>query len=387
MQVVNLKLWDDLNEKVVNVVNSIVIPYMRRILRFIALPYCYFLLVNWRECKRGPLKVAGDLLYIFFILKYYPDNYSLCRLWERDKGDWVYFYGSNYDPYQRRQLRKNVQKKEYVVLFEDKNVCYQLCKAGNLPLPKQYCFVTGNNETEQALRQIFKEHPQERIIVKPVGGKGGGGIVLCFMKNGKMMLKSSSGGKGVLSYGDDCSVVLQHCITQHEKLNLFSPSINTVRLATILTKENNVVIIGALMRFGVGENFVDNTSKGGVAVGINVENGLLMKWAYDFNSLRWHYHPTSQKEFLGFEIPFWDEIVTLAKKTQHYFNYFKLFGHDIAITANGPVIVELNAIYDNVHLEMCSGPILKNREVLREYGQYNLLINDKQRSLVEHSRD
>jgi len=117
------------------------IPYMRRIERFIALPYCYLKLVNWSECGATRLQVVKDLLYIFFVLKYFPDNYSLCRLWEKDRKTWTQYYGSIYEPYQRSRLRKEVQKEEYRVIFEDKNICYQLCKVAGLPLPMQYSFI------------------------------------------------------------------------------------------------------------------------------------------------------------------------------------------------------------------------------------------------------
>ena len=66
-------------------------PIIRRILRFIALPYCYFFLVNWKECTASRLQVLKDLLYIFFKLKYYPDNYSPCRFWEKDRKEWKKF--------------------------------------------------------------------------------------------------------------------------------------------------------------------------------------------------------------------------------------------------------------------------------------------------------
>ena len=88
------------------------VPYVRRFLRFLALPYC-FSKVNWKECTKTKTQVAFDFLYIFFRLKYFPDNYSPCRLWEKNRAEWAYYYGSNYDPYQRRQLRKVVQPAAY----------------------------------------------------------------------------------------------------------------------------------------------------------------------------------------------------------------------------------------------------------------------------------
>lgn len=381
MQVMNNELWDLLKEKIFYFNDFVLVPSFRRTLRFFALPYCFFFMVNWEQCRHGRVQVIFDFFYIFFVLKYFPDNYSICRLWEKDRSEWVYYYGSNYDPYQRRQLQREVQKKEYIVLFEDKNICYQLCKAGGLPLPDQYCCASGYDEIKKCLLQILLDNPKGKIIVKPIFGKGGGGICLCYMEKGELLVKGTSTKSRLEAFGDSAPAVLQKYVSQHEALDVFSPSINTVRIVTLLSKDNNVFILGALMRFGIGDNFVDNASQGGVSVGVDKENGTLMELGFDFNSLVYDSHPTARKRFLGFEVPMWGDVVSLAVATQRHFNYFKLIGHDIAITPVGPVIIELNAIYDNVHLEMCSGPILKDKLVLEEYRKYNLLVNNKQKSM------
>ena len=55
-------------------------------------------MVNWDECDRNKILVCYDHLYIFFALKYFPDNYTSCRLWEKPRSEWKYYYGRGYDP-------------------------------------------------------------------------------------------------------------------------------------------------------------------------------------------------------------------------------------------------------------------------------------------------
>ena len=131
------KLYDTLYSFVDNS-KEFIIQYFRRFIRLLTLPYCYIYLVNWSECNSSRWQVAKDFYFIFFKLKYYPDNYSLCRFWEKDRDEWLYYYGSIYDPYQRLMLRKKVQPKEYDILFDNKEICYQLCNNSDLPLPKQF---------------------------------------------------------------------------------------------------------------------------------------------------------------------------------------------------------------------------------------------------------
>ena len=266
-------------------------------------------------------------------------------------------------------------------MFEDKNICYQLCQAARLPLPEQYCIASGYEEIKCSVLKILKEKPFKKIIVKPTLGKGGAGICLCYIESDELVVKGTTATGKLECFGDSSPAVLQEFVKQHEELDVISTSINTVRIVTLLTIKKDVVIIGAYMRFGVGDNFVDNVSNGGLAVAIDKEKGTLMKYGYDFNSQVHDRHPTTKKKFFGFKVPMWKSILTPAETTQYHFNYFKLFGHDIAITPEGPVIIELNAIYDNVGLEQKLGPILRDPLILKEYCNYDLLINHKQKTM------
>lgn len=357
--------------------NSVVfmVPYFRRFLRFLALPYCYFKMVNWDECTASRYQVLKDFLYIFFTLKYFPDNYSLCRLWEKDRSQWCYYYGSIYDPYQRARLRKEVQKKEYEILFEDKYVCYQLCKAAGLPLPKQYGLITPKDDYKEIICKILNAEPSKKIIIKPLSGSGGKDIFVAAIVKNEIVLKQNIIEKSLGDFVLQELSVIQEFITQHEKLNNVAKSINTIRLVTMMTRDNDIILIGGLMRFGIGDSLLDNTSLGGVAIGIDLSEGKLLKYGYDFNSKNHLYHPSSKVLFKGFQIPLWDDVVSLSKKVQRAFPYYRMLGHDIAVSPSDPVLIEINAAHDNVGLEQSYGPILADKKVRQEFDKYNLLIN------------
>ena len=68
---------------------------------------------------------------------------------------------------------------------------------------------------------------------------------------------------------------------------------------------------------------------------------------------------------------------------QRRLSYNKLLGQDIAISEDGPVIIELNAEYDNVMFEQACGPLLKNKIVREEFAKYDLLINKYQKSIIK----
>lgn len=354
-----------------------IIPYIRRFVRLIALPYLYFNEVDWKVCQASKLTVAYDMLYIFFRLKYYPDNYYPCRLWELDKQDWPYYYGSIYDPYQRKKMIEHVYCPDNIVLFENKHVCYHLCKSAGFPLPKQYATIFPTDNFKEVLTKLLVENENVKLIVKLLDGKGGNGIVVCYKDkcSGNILIKKNNIVCGLDEFELNFPAVIQEYVNQHNLLSDFSRSTNTVRVVTYFTNDKNVLIVGAFVRFGVEGSDIDNLSSGGMACGVNVVTGEIYDTAYNFNGYSYMSHPNSQKNFKNFSIPYWDQIIDLSKGVQSFFSFHRLLGLDICITDSGPIIIEINAEPDIVALEMTYGPILKRHEVWKEFKNDDLLIN------------
>ena len=362
----------------------IITPYLRRIIRFIALPYCYVMLVDWKECQASRKQVAADFLYIFFCLKYFPDNYSRCQLWEKQRDQWKYYYGSNYDPYQRAKLRKLMQPKAYEVLYEDKQVCYQLCQAANLPLPEQYTGIDVADDYQAIVESILRQDPDKRLIIKATSGRAGYDIFLAFMDEDRLLVKNKNGTFPLHQLVITKKSVIQEFISQDERLNKVSSSVNTVRMVTMLTENQKVIVLGAYIRFGVNDSFTDNVSAGGLSATIDIESGYIYNDACSQNGKPYRRHPNSKVEFKGFEIPRWKDVLDLAEKAAVRLPYHRLLGHDIAIGASGPLLLEINSIYDNVGFEQKCGPLLINDEILKWYGYYDLLINHKQKKVYKN---
>jgi len=359
------------------------IQYFRRLIRFFALPYCYVNHVDWDECRISRWQVAKDFCYIFFKLKYYPDNYSACRLWEKSRGEWAYYFGSSYDPYQRLALRRLVQPYEYEICFEDKEVCAYLCEGIGISIPETLGVVDNNQDWEGIVNNILRKRNYNRIILKPVRGSSGRGISVVDMTNGSPIVYGS-GAKGPLSlYQVKERMIVQNFVNQHVDMRLFSHnSLNTLRILTLLTKRGEVLILSALMRFGQGDAYIDNWSAGGVAVGIEIDTGKLKKNGYDKNGKVYQHEPLTGKPFDSLMVPEWGEVIGLSRKVQYSFPYYKLLGLDIAVTDKGEaILIEINGFPDIVMQEQACGPLLKNYKNFKEFREYDLLINKLQAKL------
>tara|TARA_R110000868_G_scaffold193351_1_gene438219 strand:- start:14767 stop:15804 length:1038 start_codon:yes stop_codon:yes gene_type:complete len=182
------------------------------------------------------------------------------------------------------------------------------------------------------------KHPK-RIFIKlceSMGGKGVYSITPSIPKNECDILWSNI---------EKDSFIFQEALEQHEDLStIFPHSINTLRIETYLTRNGSIEILGGMIRFGCGESVIDNLSAGGLFVPINMDEGTLMEKGITnllTGAHNYSCHPTTNFVFLNFKIPFFKETIDLCKKFAQIIPN-KLIGWDVAITPNGPVIIEGN---------------------------------------------
>lgn len=140
-------------------------------------------------------------------------------------------------------------------------------------------------------------------------------------------------------------IAIQQGIKQHESLAKINPSsVNTIRIITLLTKEETI-ILSAILRMGVGDTKVDNSSSGGMTVGID-KNGRLKKNACVDKRRFVSVHPTSGVLFEGYEIPSFDKIKDLVIKASRMVPDFRMVAWDVSVLENRePVLIEAN-LYD-----------------------------------------
>jgi hypothetical protein len=120
-----------------------------------------------------------------------------------------------------------------------------------------------------------------------------------------------------------------------------------------------------------------------VAVGIDHNTGKLKEIAFDKLGNQYREHPISKVVFKDFQLPKWDEVIQVAIKVQKACSFYRLLGMDIALSKEGPILIEVNANPDVVFQEQTSGPLLRDKRVLQEFAQYDLLINKFQKDLLK----
>ncbi|HET8804201.1 MAG TPA: sugar-transfer associated ATP-grasp domain-containing protein [Aequorivita sp.] len=134
-------------------------------------------------------------------------------------------------------------------------------------------------------------------------------------------------------------------VEQHDSINKLSPSgLNTIRVITQIDKNGKTLIIDARLRISIN-SIVDNMAAGNIVVGIDADSGVVFtKGVYsDITKESITHHPVSGVSLIGFQVPFWKEVVELTiNSAESIAQYNKSVGWDIAITNEGPILIEGN---------------------------------------------
>lgn len=175
----------------------------------------------------------------------------------------------------------------------------------------------------------------EEFMVKPKDGLGGMGVYKEYKKNIKDINE-------FYNYLKNNNLFIEEYVKQNKDINkLCKESVNTIRIMTFSYNGKSEIVYAA-MRIGNGVNNVDNFHQGGMGCKIDLEKGILIGDAIDKDLNHFVVHPKSKVKFDGFKIPYWEEAKKLVLDASKVNNNIHLVGWDVAITDDGPTLIEGN---------------------------------------------
>ena len=231
-----------------------------------------------------------------------------------------------------------------------------------------------------------------QLFCKPLDGQCGKGIFLLQVNEGKMVaiekkvyknnpietIETELDADKLREYCSGGRYLMQAFIKQHPDMSALHPqSINTIRLLTVRSlKDGQIHIMPSILRIGTGGSIVDNTSQGGLAVGIDTETGYLKQYGYykpDFGRAIEHNgatmqlfkeeeHPDSHIRFSQFKIPYFQEVVQQACYYHSMMPSLHSIGWDIAIGEEGPIFIEGNENWEITGPQTCNGGLRREFE-------------------------
>ncbi|RLD27225.1 MAG: hypothetical protein DRI75_10050 [Bacteroidetes bacterium] len=305
--------------------------------------------------KKSYYVIFKELLQLWAIKKHFPYHYIGRYFYRKDAPTNFKDYLSvqEYNRLMESIASRNLKHPTISSIIVDKLFFYFYCLEHKISTPKviSYNFkksfffngqtftIKSSSELVDYFLMVFKSANISSIFLKPTQGRQGFGIILL---NEVTILEQSS---QVLEALINNPYIHQEVVIQHNEVSMIHhKSINTIRLETFIDKEDIIHFLGAYMRFGSGDSVVDNISSGGFFVPINIEESKLFKKALTgmIKGARiTDKHPDSGFVFEDFKIPYFDEVLTLVRNVASLFPGY-IQGWDIAITENGPIIIETN---------------------------------------------
>lgn len=199
----------------------------------------------------------------------------------------------------------------------------------------------NKNVRQCVIKETETSHGEGVIVVKDIEYLGQDCKLYYF--NGKDELLSNVLGRHPLLFEG-----LVQQTGQFSQMN--ESSVNTIRFMTTLYPDGEARIIATFIKIGRAGKCVDNAGDGGnVDVCVDTETGKI-KYAIQYDGWRKikdiECHPDSGNQLNGIVIENWEKIKAEVIKFQQAFPYCKAAGWDIAITDEGPVVIEVNDSWD-----------------------------------------
>lgn len=254
--------------------------------------------------------------------------------------------------FRQRENLQTLYTFNYLALARDKFVFYQYCKSLGMPYPQTIGLVSkgevswyDGEKMEFSPLESIKEKTFDAFC-KEVNGESGKGAFCLKVMDGKLFDRDVEISLEELRkrFGS-ATFIIQEKLKNHPAIDaVYNKSLNTIKLITFLNDDGTVDFFDSVMRFGAGGNFVDNASRGGVFVGIE-EDGTLQEVGYHEPGIKKNLvvpgvHPDTGVQFGGMKIPYWNELLTTAKRFHKFFYGIPSIGWDVAITPDGFVFTE-----------------------------------------------
>ena len=183
------------------------------------------------------------------------------------------------------------------------------------------------------LTELLNQH--DRLVLKAANGKCGSSVRF-------IDTAGRQAAELLAAMQADGQDLLETPIEQHAELNRLSPSgVNTVRIFTALDANDRPYLLGCRLRISV-DSPVDNLAAGNLAAPVDDQTGKVTGPGVYSDITPESVHPITGTSIEGFRIPYWPDCVQMALEAQQLYTENRSIGWDIAVTPDGPGLIEGN---------------------------------------------
>lgn len=239
------------------------------------------------------------------------------------------------------ERNKFFTKRRYFRLIRNfnKEVFFRLADKDNMyeeyrSFIKRKWILINSETTEEDVNDFIARY--DRLLVKPASAEQGQGISV-LKTNDKATLRK------IIEDKASNPVILEELLTNCDEMQVINPSsLNTLRVFTIVPKGKEPMVISVSLRCGRGDTIVDNWGAGGIGYPVDIQSGIIYSYGRDKKGNPYIFHPESNTLMVGIKIPFYKEAIDYAVQCTRHNRDVWYAGVDIALTPEGPELVELN---------------------------------------------
>lgn len=306
------------------------------------------------------VKIFFDYIHLYRTKGLTRDEYHDYEFEKRGEEFRKTFLGLN----EQRHYLDILNPIKYYSLARNKYLAHKILENTGVRKSELYCYyepegrVFDSSEIASTVIdvcRILKQKGVEQCVVKDTENSHGEGVIVvkkveyldgdCKFNyfNGKTALLSEVLGRHPL--------IFEGLITQTAQFASFNASsVNTIRFMTTLYPNGEAKIIATFIKIGRAGSCVDNAGAGGnVDVCVDIESGEI-EYAIQYDGWRKiteiEKHPDSGTQLNGIVIENWEQIKAEVIRFQQAMPWCKAAGWDIAITDEGPLVIEVNDFWD-----------------------------------------
>lgn len=220
--------------------------------------------------------------------------------------------------------------------------------------------------TADAVADFLRNTAKYPLFAKPEVGSGSVGSALIqardadtdtlHLSNGSTIAVSAFANEVLEDYGE--GFILQSAVIQHPDLvAMAGQAVGTIRVVTVI-EDDAPRILYTLWKIPAPSAMSDNYwQDGSMLAEIDAGTGALKQCRRGAGPDQEviETHPVSGLSFGDFTMPHWDELVRMTTQAHAILPEFGVFGWDIAMTGDGPLIIECNANPHHMLYQLATG--------------------------------
>lgn len=249
-----------------------------------------------------------------------------------------------------------VNDASWIACSEDKWLMYSILRDHDLPVPETRAIATRQRRDFGAIPVLasaddlreFARKNKAPLFIKPVAGvaSSGADIITAFTEDGVVL--KMAGEVSHAAFMDDVvggdNFLIQTMLENHPVVQAISDGVATVRCFNFMYEDRLDVKSVVIKLCGKG-NVADNYWRAGNMIAdVDPATGEMVRAV--MGSGLSHQEITEVPEagaaIVGVRLPHWEDALALNARCAHMFAGLRFSSTDIALTPDGPVVVEVN---------------------------------------------